>query len=331
MQPGSNRSALPDVSSLDLTLDTTIHVSVITGSLGSGKTTLLNELLCNPHFRNTAIIVNEFGDVGLDHHLVQSASEDTILLEGGCLCCAAQGDLARAIRLLAERRERAELPLFENVLIETSGLADPGPILQSFMIDPLRLSRFKFRNLVTVFDSVLGIEAAEIMPEVPRQLAMADLIYLSKTDVASDDQRMKAMDFCAAINGSPISNLNTLAASMFAADTGSQKREHVHIEHQQSDYIAIQANLRRALSDAELRQWLDALTSNLGSDLLRLKGIVRLDTLEQPVRLDVVQHLVQLPRPVEITDASCIGKLVLLVPRKRQTDAKRLVQRLIER
>ena len=136
------KAALPDPGGLALLRQPSIPVAVLTGFLGSGKTTLIRSLLRDPAFEGTAVVVNEFGEVGLDHLLVEAVEkEDTILLDGGCLCCTTRGDLVRALRSLLDRRERAELPAYRRVIVETSGLADPAPILHTLMTDPLLASR----------------------------------------------------------------------------------------------------------------------------------------------------------------------------------------------
>jgi G3E family GTPase len=131
-----------------------IPIHVLTGFLGSGKTTILRRLLQSPKLQDTAVLVNEFGEVGLDHHLIEHASESTLLLDNGCLCCAVRGDLQESLRDLLDRRERGEIPRFERVVIETSGLADPVPIAYTVLADPLVQHHYRLGTILTVVDAV---------------------------------------------------------------------------------------------------------------------------------------------------------------------------------
>ncbi|MDZ7748861.1 MAG: GTP-binding protein [Halofilum sp. (in: g-proteobacteria)] len=172
-----------------LVADESIPVIVALGFLGSGKTTLIRRLLADPQLHDTAVIVNEFGEVGLDHALVESSEEDTVLLAGGCLCCASQANLVRALRSLLERRERRELPHYRRVIVETSGLADPVPLLQTFLVDPLRLSLYRLQSVVTLVDALSGEATLERHALARRQVAMADRLFLTKCDLAAEGER----------------------------------------------------------------------------------------------------------------------------------------------
>lgn len=164
-----------------------IPLTVLTGFLGAGKTTLLDRLLRRTEAARTAVIVNEVGEIGLDHELVASAEESVLLLEGGCLCCAVRGDLLRALDGLWRRRARGRAD-FDRVVIETSGLADPVPILQTLIVDPVAAARFRLDGVVTLVDAVHGAATLEVAPEAVRQVAMADRLVVSKTDLADPAQ-----------------------------------------------------------------------------------------------------------------------------------------------
>src|SRR5579859_4326904 len=161
-----------------------IPVTVVTGFLGAGKTTLIRRFLTSPEGQGTAVIVNEFGAVGIDDALVRDAAEQTILLGNGCVCCITRTDLQLALRQLLIDRERGSVPNFARVVIETSGLADPAPILQTFSTDRALGGEFHLQAMVAVVDALNGAANLERMEEARRQVAVADRIVLSKTDLA---------------------------------------------------------------------------------------------------------------------------------------------------
>ena len=166
-------------------VDLRIPVSVITGFLGAGKSTLLNRLLRHPDMGETAVIVNEFGEIGLDHALIASSSEDTVLLSSGCLCCTVRGDLVNTLRELMAKRESGEVKPFKRVVIETTGLADPAPVLHTLMTDPVVAERFRLESVISLVDAVNGSATLDNHAEAVKQAAMADRIVLSKTDLAA--------------------------------------------------------------------------------------------------------------------------------------------------
>lgn len=170
-----------------------LPVSVITGFLGSGKTTLLKHLLAHPDMGQTAVIINEFGEVGLDHLLVEKAEDDTILLESGCLCCTIRGDLIDALRRLYKRRHKGEIPQFKRVVIETTGLADPAPILHTLMQDPVLTSVYRLDGVIATVDAVNGEMQMDRQMESVKQAAVADRLLLTKCDLADAD-RIAALD-----------------------------------------------------------------------------------------------------------------------------------------
>jgi len=160
-----------------------IPVTVLTGFLGSGKTTLLNALLKHPDMGETAVLINEFGEVGLDHLLVEAIDDDIVLLNSGCLCCTVRGDLVTAMRDLFFKRVRGDVPEFSRVLIETTGLADPAPILHTLMTDALISSRYRLDGIVTTVDAVNAPDQLTSQPEAAKQAAVADRLVLTKTDL----------------------------------------------------------------------------------------------------------------------------------------------------
>jgi G3E family GTPase len=165
-----------------------LPVSVITGFLGSGKTTLLRALLPQPAMADTAVVINEFGEIGLDHLLVEQSNEDTILMSSGCLCCTIRGDLIDTLRRLYKRRERGEVPRFKRVVIETTGLADPAPILHTLMGDPLLSAFYRLDGVIATIDAVNGQDQLDRQFESVKQAAVADRLVLTKSDLAKSEQ-----------------------------------------------------------------------------------------------------------------------------------------------
>lgn len=177
-----------------------LPVSVITGFLGSGKTTLLKYLLAHPDMGETAVVINEFGETGLDHLLVEKAEDDTVLLASGCLCCTVRGDLIDALRRLFRRRHKGEVPAFRRVVIETTGLADPAPILHTLMQDPVLTQVYRLDGIITTIDVVNGATQMDRQMEPVKQAAVADRLLLTKCDladaatIAALEARLKALN-----------------------------------------------------------------------------------------------------------------------------------------
>ncbi|HBN50448.1 MULTISPECIES: CobW family GTP-binding protein [Thalassospira] len=166
-----------------------VATTVITGFLGSGKTTLLNALLAHDGMAKTAVLINEFGEIGLDHLLVREVSEDVVLLNSGCICCSVRGDLISGLRDLFVKRTRGEVPEFDRVIIETTGLADPAPILHTLMTDPLLTAKFRLDSVVTTVDALHGAGQLDDHPESVKQSAVADRILITKSDLANAETR----------------------------------------------------------------------------------------------------------------------------------------------
>jgi len=169
-----------------------IPLTLLTGFLGSGKTTLLRRALAAREFADTAVVINEIGAVAIDHYLVDFALGDVVELPGGCLCCALREDLAATLRSLIERRERGDIRAFRRLIVETSGLADPGPILFTLGTDPMLDERLRLARVVTVVDAVTGAATLDRFAEAARQAAIADALIVSKTDLAPFDAALAA-------------------------------------------------------------------------------------------------------------------------------------------
>jgi len=163
-------------------------VTILTGFLGSGKTTLLNRVLRDPAMARTAVVINEFGEVGLDHALAASSDDTIMVLENGCLCCTVFGDLVATMNRLYHAREAGEIPAFDHVIIETSGLADPSPVIQAFLSEPTLAGLYRIGNVIAIVDAVNGPDTLDRHPESVRQVALADVILLTKLDLLDADK-----------------------------------------------------------------------------------------------------------------------------------------------
>src|SRR5499427_2648309 len=161
-----------------------LATTLLTGFLGSGKTTLLRRALTSPQLADTAVIINEIGEIAIDHHLVDFVEGDVLELPGGCLCCAVREDLARTLRSLIERRDAGEVRQFRRVVIETTGLADPAPILFTLGTDPMLDHRLRLAAVVSLVDAVNGAATLHRFAEAARQAALADMLVVTKTDLA---------------------------------------------------------------------------------------------------------------------------------------------------
>ena len=275
-----------------------IPVHLITGFLGSGKTTLLNRLLRDPAARGSAVVVNEFGEVAVDHALVAAAEEELMVLRSGCVCCSVRGDLVDALSDLAGRRAAGAVPPFSRVLLETTGLADPGPVLRTLMTDPALVGRYRAGAVTTVVDAVHGADQIANRPEAARQAAFADRIVLSKRDLAGAVDRVTAR--LRAINARvPILDATDIEAAMLLDGAPPPAGRAVadapgHAPDIRAHCLAVE----RPLEWRGLVRWLDALTSLRGDDVLRIKGIVRVRGQDRPVAVNAVHHVLHPPELV---------------------------------
>ena len=300
-----------------------IPVNVLTGFLGSGKTTLLRTLLASPELADTAVLVNEFGEVGLDHHLLESVAESTLLLDNGCLCCALRGDLQSALRALYSRRERGEVPRFERVVIETSGLADPVPIAYTIATDPVLQYHFRVANVVTTVDAVNGARQLDRFAESVKQAAVADRLVLTKTDLCEDAQaqalrsRLRQLNpaatFIDAARDRPDPK-RVLIEDVYDADAKARElgrwfdgpgeadigsSEHLHDHRGAVAVSSFCLEFREALDWTAFGIWMSMLLNRHGDKVLRVKGMLDVAGLPGPVLINGVQHIVHPPTHLE--------------------------------
>jgi G3E family GTPase len=270
-----------------------IPVAVLTGFLGSGKTTLLGRLLRHPDFARTAVIINEFGEVGLDHDLVAVSEESFIELQTGCLCCAARGDVALTLEDLLARRDAGTVTPFDRVAIETSGLADPAPILHALMSDGGLAARLTLAGVVATVDAVNGLATLERHPESVKQVAVADrLATLNPSAIRLQASFGDVDPACLFDMGHPASLRagNAPAWLGFAAHAHAPTGSH----DAQISWFAILRN--EPLNAVSLTLFLEALAEHCGGDLLRLKGIVNIaESPDRPAVIHGVQHVFHPP------------------------------------
>ncbi len=297
-----------------------IPISVLTGFLGSGKTTLLSRLLRDPAMHDTAVVINEFGEVGLDHMLVESSNDDVIVLNSGCLCCTIRGDLIDTLRSLFRRRVTGEVPEFARLVIETTGLADPAPILHTLMTDPLLAARYRLDGVITTVDGVHALTQMDTQFEPVKQAAVADRLLITKRDLITDEdtealsERLRAINPAAPIH--TIRNGDVAPDTLFGAglydpetkspDVARWLRDEAyaddHDDHHHHDVNRHDDRIRAFCLISETRMswdafadWMEALISTHGDALLRVKGILHVTDTDNPVAVHGVQHVFHPP------------------------------------
>jgi G3E family GTPase len=301
-----------------------ILVTIVTGFLGSGKTTLLNSLLKHPDMSQAAVIVNEFGEIGLDYDLIERSDESVVQLENGCLCCTVKSDLIDTFRDLHMLRQSGEVPKFDRVLVETTGIANPGPILQIILTDPLVSTCYALDGVVTLIDVINAEETLANFDESVHQAAVADRIILTKTDLLGGNERENRLtrinDRLQKLNpGATIyqsqerklspsdvfgnglldaGTIKTDIASWQQVDTDRPDVDGDPSAHAHDPLINTFCLVRdQAISIDTLRLFLEALTLEAGPDLLRVKGLV--SVAERPETPAVIQGAQQIFHSLE--------------------------------
>lgn len=310
-------------------------VHLLTGFLGSGKTTLLKRLLADPALADTAVLINEFGEIGLDHHLVERIDDTMVLLQSGCVCCTVRGELADALRELHSKRERGLVPPFTRVIIESTGLADPFPVLSTLKSDPVLRHHFRAGTVVTTVDAVNGLAQLDTYVESTRQAAIADRLVITKADLCEDNvslgrllsrltefnpdaQRIMAgtddPDADALFGDDAAQRATKLQSpSGFYCDTPTLRvtAEGVSLHTAISSFVI---TVDRPIDWTGFGIWLTMLLNRHGERVLRVKGILDLVGEDRPVAVHGVQHLVHPPVHLDAwPSGERVSRLVFIV------------------
>ncbi len=308
--------------------DRPLPVSVLTGFLGSGKTTVLRHLLHQPGMNRVAVVINEFGEIGLDHLLVASAGESTVLLDNGCLCCSVRGDLIRTLRGLYVRRAAGEVLAFDRVVVETTGLADPISIIHSLIRDQLLSDCYRLDGVITTVDALTGAATLDRHSEAIKQAAVADRLLLTKVDIADDaaqaalKDRLRALNPAAPITATVQGEVSAralfnagyydpetktadvrswLAAEAYADTTEDRDHRHdhghghAHPSRHDDRIRSFCLTYDRPLDWPDLAKAIQALIDAHGADMLRIKGILNIKGRPTPTVIHGVQHVFHPP------------------------------------
>jgi G3E family GTPase len=333
------------MSSSDSGTDPRLPVALLTGFLGSGKTTLLNRLLHDPAMSATAVVINEFGDVPLDQLFIEESDGEIVVMANGCLCCSVQDDIEGVIGRLFARRNKGPVPAFDRMVIETSGLADPAPIMQMLLNQPLVMDNFRLDSVVTLVDAMHGERQIAENEEAFKQVVLADRLVLTKTDLATAETVERLRGELArlnpgaalhiAVNGELPSGVLFGAADLASAaaahrwiapehastseghgENPGERHDH-HSTHAHSSGVACcSLEYPSALRWRELNRWLTAFRIKYGERLLRIKGIVELEGESSPVALHGVHHVFHPPLPLpHLRDKGLSGARLVVIAR----------------
>ncbi len=300
----------------------TTPVALVTGYLGSGKTTLIRAMLESPALGETAVIVNELGEIGIDHAILRRVDERTVLLASGCVCCTLRGDLADELRDLVDRRASGEIPPFTRVVVETTGVADPAPILATLVSEPLVRNQYALESVIATVDAQHGLRG----DEAERQVAAADVLVVTKPDLANPGAVEEA-----------VGELNPVASVVRAVQgdvdpallLGERRSvtppSHAHAHAHEDDVAAVSLVLDGPVDWLGFGVWLTMLLHARGREILRVKGLLDVGG-EGPLLVDAVQHVVHPPIHLDAwPDDDHRSRLVLI---GRHVDSERLERSL---
>ncbi len=318
-----------------------VPVTVLAGFLGSGKTTLLQGLLRADEGRRTAVLINEFGEISIDHLMVKSVRGNTLVLQNGCVCCTVRSELRSGLRELLDSRDKGEIPPFDRIVIETTGLADPVPLVQTLTIDPMIRNHLRLSNLVSTVDGRNGVEQLRTQEEAVRQAATADRLVITKTDLCNAlqveklERNLSKLNPLASISRAPGNgNLWELLVSQDSFDCKSGNRkarsllevaeklwneppsdidDRAHSRHRHS-IASFAMRISRAVDWTPFSVWLSLLVHRHGRNILRIKGFLGVPGTKGPVSLNVVQHFIHAPVHLdEWPDDDHSSRLVFIV------------------
>ena len=348
-------------------MNTLIPVTIMTGFLGSGKTTVLNHLVRQPELADALVIINEFGEIGLDHLLVAQSTENIVTeMSSGCLCCTIRGDLTKTLRDITWRFSRHGKRQFRRVLIETTGLADPAPIIHTLMTEPTLANRYRLDGIVVTIDGVTAEHTLSQHPEAVKQAAVADCLLFTKSDLAASENYSRLHKRLNSINPSALRwqvthgqvdpghvlNLGLfstdgkvpdvarwLSDEAYTTDTDRGTINHAHHHHdhghgqqhhhdhtydvnRHDDHIrAFCLSIDKPITEEIYLAWLDLLLAFVGSNVLRVKGILNIAGYDHPVVIHGVQHIFHPPAPLSVWPGEDRRSKIVFITRDVEREA----------